>query len=115
MNSCAAKAAPTEKCKLLFCAYEGCQDRDDFLERLSIILPETNTSCYTWAFLDTGHVLGHFGKSVKKARNEYLVFVRASVSQGQKPELVGGGLIRSFFWGGVEGGKGARIEQAGSY
>ena len=65
------------------------KDHDDFLERLSIILPETNTSCYTWAFLDTGHVLGHFGKSVKKARNEYLVFVRASASQGQKPELVG--------------------------
>ena len=27
------------------------KDRDDFLERLSIILPETNTSCYAWAFL----------------------------------------------------------------
>ena len=27
------------------------EDRDGFLERLSIILPETNTSCYAWAFL----------------------------------------------------------------
>ena len=32
---------------------------------------------------DTGHVLGHFGKSVKKARNEYWVLVRAGASQGQ--------------------------------
>ena len=25
VNPCAAKAAPTKKCILLFCAYEGCQ------------------------------------------------------------------------------------------
>ena len=41
-------------------------------------------------------MLGNFGKSVKKARNEYLDFVRAGASQGRKPELVGGGLIRSL-------------------
>ena len=171
------------------------EDRDDFLERLSIILPETNTSCYAWALLsnhahflfrsgeagiskvmrrlltgyavtfnhkykrhgqlfqnryksiicqedaylkelvryihlnplraklvsdiselngypycghsaligkrhldwqDTRYVLGNFGKSVKNARNEYLDFVRAGASQGHKPELIGGGLIRSL-------------------
>ncbi len=171
------------------------KDRDDFLERLSIILPETNTSCYAWAFLsnhahflfrsgeagiskvmrrlltgyavtfnhkykrhgqlfqnryksiicqedaylrelvryihlnplraklvsdiselnrypycghsaligkrlrewqDTRYVLGNFGRTVKKARNEYLGFVRAGASQGRKPELVGGGLRRSL-------------------
>ena len=171
------------------------EDRDDFLERLSIILPETNTSCYAWAFLsnhahflfrsgeagiskvmrrlltgyavtfnhkykrhgqlfqnryksiicqedaylkeliryihlnplraklvsnipelngyrycghsaltgkrlrewqDTRYVLGNFGESVKKARNEYVDFVKAGASQGRKPELVGGGLIRSL-------------------
>jgi putative transposase len=27
------------------------KDRDNFLERLSILLPETKTSCYGWAFL----------------------------------------------------------------
>ena len=32
----------------------------------------------------------------KKARNEYLDFVRAGASQGRKPELIGGGLIRSL-------------------
>ena len=171
------------------------EDRDDFLERLSIILPETNTSCYAWALLsnhahflfrsgeagisrvmrrlltgyavtfnrkynrhgqlfqnryksiicqedaylmelvryihlnplraklisgiselncypycghsaltgkspqewqDTRYILGNFAKSVKKARKEYLDFIEAGASQGHKPELVGGGLIRSL-------------------
>lgn len=171
------------------------KDRDDFLERLSTILPETNTSCYAWALLsnhahflfrsgeagiakvmrrlltgyavtfnrkykrhgqlfqnryksiicqedaylrelvryihlnplrvklvsgiselnrypycghsaltgksprewqNTRYVLRNFAKSVKKARKEYLDFVRAGASQGRKPELVGGGLIRSL-------------------
>ena len=94
------------------------QDRDDLLERLSVILPETHTSCYAWAFLDnhahflfrsdeagismvmkrllTGYVLRKFGKTVRKGRSEYLVFVEAGVSEGRKPELVGGGLIRSL-------------------
>ncbi len=170
-------------------------DCDDFLERLSIILPETHTSCYAWAFVgnhahflfrsgdtgistvmrrlltgyavtfnrkynrhgqlfqnryksiicqeeaylkelvryihlnplragllfdpsdlnrypycghsaltgywprewqDTGYVLSSFGKTVGKARKEYVDFVMAGVSQGRKPELVGGGLIRSL-------------------
>jgi hypothetical protein len=45
---------------------------------------------------DTRYVLANFGKTVKKARNEYLSFVRAGASQGRKPELIGGGLIRSL-------------------
>jgi putative transposase len=45
---------------------------------------------------DTRYVLGNFGKSVKKARREYLDFVEAGASQGHRPELVGGGLIRSL-------------------
>ena len=27
------------------------QDRDNFLDRLAILLPETNITCYAWAFL----------------------------------------------------------------
>ena len=27
------------------------KDRDDLLERLSVLLPETNTSCYAWALV----------------------------------------------------------------
>lgn len=171
------------------------KDRNDFIERLSLILPETNTFCYAWAFLsnhahflfrsgeagiakvmrrlltgyavtfnrrykrhgqlfqnryksiicqedrylrelvryihlnplraklvynirelnrypycghsallgncprewqDTSYVLANFAETVKKARNEYLDFVKAGVSQGRKPELIGGGLIRSL-------------------
>ena len=170
-------------------------DRDDFIERLSIILPESDTCCYAWALLnnhahflfksgeagiskvmrrlltgyavtfnrkykrhgqlfqnryksiicqedtylrelvryihlnplraklvfdiselnrypysghsalmgkrprdwqDTRYVLASFAKTLKKARNEYLAFVKAGVSQGRKPELIGGGLIRSL-------------------
>jgi putative transposase len=175
--------------------FKNNKDRDDFLYRLSIILPETNTSCYAWAFLDnhahflfrsgeagiskvmrrlltgyavtfnrkykrhgqlfqnryksiicqedaylrelvryihlnplraglvsdisglnrypycghsalmgkvlrewqdTGYVLANFGKVVNKARKGYLDFVREGISEGLKPELVGGGLIRSL-------------------
>jgi hypothetical protein len=45
---------------------------------------------------DTGYVLRNFGKTVRKGRSEYLAFVEAGVSQGRRPELVGGGLIRSL-------------------
>ena len=171
------------------------KDRDDFLDRLSIILPETNTSCYAWAFMsnhahflfrsgesgiakvmrrlltgyavtfnrkykrhgqlfqnryksvicqednylmelvryihlnplrvnivssltdlnkytysghsalmnrnkrewqDVEYVLSYFGRSLGKARKEYLKFVEEGIEQGRRPELVGGGLIRSL-------------------
>jgi len=40
------------------------EDRDDFLERLSIILPETNTSCYAWALLSNhAHFLFRSGEA----------------------------------------------------
>jgi putative transposase len=45
---------------------------------------------------DTRYVLGYFGKSAKKARDEYLDFVKAGVTQCRRPELVGGGLIKSL-------------------
>jgi putative transposase len=170
-------------------------DRDDFLERLSDILPATNTSCYAWSFMpnhahflfrsgesgiskvmsklltgyavkfnfkyrrhgplfqnryksvicqedaylkelvryihlnplrgnivtdiqqlerypyaghsalmgqvqyewqDTKYVLAYFGKTLKNARKEYLVYVKEGIDKGRRPELVGGGLIRSL-------------------
>ena len=171
------------------------RDRDDFLERLSDILPATKTSCYAWSFLsnhahfllrsgesriskvmgklltgyavrfnrkyrrhgplfqnryksivcqedaylkelvryihlnplrvnivpdiqqlnrypysghsalmgqskyewqDTKYVLACFGKTLKKAIEGYLEYVKAGISKGRRPELVGGGLIRSL-------------------
>ncbi len=47
----------------------------------------------TW--LDTDYVLSQFGDTRRKARNEYLRFVREGVAMGRQPELTGGGLVRS--------------------
>jgi putative transposase len=45
---------------------------------------------------DTNYVLARFGDSVKNAGKSYLSFVRMAIDLGRKPELVGGGLLRSF-------------------
>lgn len=170
-------------------------DRDNFIERLSILLPETKTVCYAWAFLpnhahfllrsggvglshlmrrlltgyavsfnhrhnrrghlfqnryksiicqedvylrelvryihlnplrakivsdlnelarypysghsalmgkvrqqwqDTKYVLSCFGRGIRAARKGYLSYVNAGIEQGRRPELVGGGLVRSL-------------------
>ena len=44
---------------------------------------------------DTGTVLGYFGRTKEEARRHYEIFVGDGVAQGRRPELVGGGLIRS--------------------
>lgn len=171
------------------------KDRNDFIDRLSIILPQTDTSCYAWALMDnhahflfrsgkagistsmrrlltgyavgfnrryrrhgqlfqnrfksiicqedaylkelvryihlnplrakivttlselnrypysgqsvlmdkrkqewqeTGYVLAFFNRNPGRAKKTYLEFVKAGMDQGRKPELVGGGLIRSL-------------------
>jgi putative transposase len=46
-------------------------------------------------FQDTDYVLGLFGKKVSIARKAYRVYVKKGIAQGRRPELVGGGLIRS--------------------
>ncbi|MBS3920899.1 MAG: transposase [Deltaproteobacteria bacterium] len=46
-----------------------------------------------WQDIDT--VLGHFGRG-RNAVEKYEQFVREGLSQGRRPELVGGGLIRSL-------------------
>lgn len=45
---------------------------------------------------DTGTVLAYFGRREKAARMSYEEYVADGVSQGRRPELVGGGLIRSL-------------------
>ncbi|BBO91405.1 transposase [Desulfosarcina ovata] len=45
---------------------------------------------------DGAYVLGCFGKKVAKARKAYLDYVQAGVAMGRRPELVGGGLVRSL-------------------
>ena len=46
-------------------------------------------------FQDTNYVLRLFGKKVSAARQAYRAYVEKGISQGRRPELVGGGLIRS--------------------
>jgi len=171
------------------------KDRKDFIERLSILLPETKTQCYAWSFLsnhahfllrsgpagiaalmrrlltgyavsynrrhkrhgqlfqnryksiicqedaylqelvryihlnplrakivddlkeldrysysghsaligkkkrewqDVEYVLGFFGRRAGEARKGYVSYVREGIALGRRPELVGGGLIRSL-------------------
>ncbi len=46
-------------------------------------------------FQDTGYVLRLFEKKVSAARKAYRAYVKKGIAQGRRPELVGGGLIRS--------------------
>jgi REP element-mobilizing transposase RayT len=46
-----------------------------------------------WQRVD--YVLGFFGKRPAKARKAYMQFVAKGVEQGRRPELTGGGLLRS--------------------
>jgi len=46
-------------------------------------------------FQDTSYVLRLFGKQVSAARQAYRAYVAGGIAQGRRPELVGGGLIRS--------------------
>ncbi len=49
---------------------------------------------YPWQ--DRSYVLSWFGKGNKQAVNAYRRFMAEGISQGHRPELVGGGLIRSM-------------------
>jgi putative transposase len=45
---------------------------------------------------DVEYVLGFFGRSVGEARKGYVSYVKKGIPLGRRPELVGGGLIRSL-------------------
>jgi hypothetical protein len=57
---------------------------------------------------DTAYVLSLFGEKVSRARRLHSEYVEKGIAEGRKPELVGGGLIRSL--GGWEAVKGARVK-----
>jgi len=44
----------------------------------------------------TGAILAQFGPSLRRARTAYREFVAAGLAQGRRPELQGGGLVRSL-------------------
>jgi hypothetical protein len=60
-------------------------------------------------WMDWEYALSHFGKTVGKARTLYLCYVKEGIELGRRPELVGGGLIRSL--GGWEAIKKSRLER----
>ena len=64
---------------------------------------------YSWQ--DTEYVLRMFAKTVSTARRHYREFVKKGISHGRRPELVGGGLIRSLGgWSAVKA-----LRKAGTY
>jgi hypothetical protein len=60
---------------------------------------------YGWQ--ETGYVLSYFGGRVREARGHYVKYMEEGMGQGRRPELVGGGLIRSL--GGWEEVKRVRL------
>jgi hypothetical protein len=44
----------------------------------------------------TDYVLSNFAKTVSDARKKYVEYVKSGFNQGRRPELTGGGLIRSL-------------------
>jgi DNA-binding transcriptional ArsR family regulator len=48
------------------------------------------------AWQETDYVLSIFGNSLATARRSYNAYVKAGYGQGRRPELTGGGLIRSL-------------------
>ena len=58
----------------------------------------------TWQ--DRDYVLGYFGKTEKEAKRRYMEFVSRGVEEGRRPDLVGGGLLRTV--GGWKGLKDLR-------
>jgi hypothetical protein len=48
------------------------------------------------AWQDTQTILAQFGPTTRRARRAYRTFVAASVPHGRRPDLQGGGLIRSI-------------------
>ncbi|WP_155313723.1 transposase [Desulfosarcina ovata] len=46
-------------------------------------------------FHNIDYVLNLFGETIEQARRHYLEFVKKGISQGRRPDLTGGGLVRS--------------------
>jgi len=64
---------------------------------------------YLWQ--NAEYVLGLFAKKVSTARSRYCDFVQKGISQGRRPDLVGGGLLRSLGgWSAVQA-----FRKAGAY
>ena len=47
------------------------------------------------AWQDREYALGYFGKTEKEAKRRYVEFVSRGIEEGRRPDLVGGGLLRT--------------------
>jgi REP element-mobilizing transposase RayT len=75
----------------------------------SVIMGKTE---HEWQDID--YVLGLFGKSYGAARRAYSAFVAKGVLMGRRPDLVGGGLLRSVGgWSALKGLRGGGIRHKG--
>jgi len=69
---------------------------------------------YSHSFQDFDYILDLFGKRVSAARKAYSTYVQKGIKQGRRPELVGGGLIRSAGgWSEVRGLRRAHARMKG--
>lgn len=63
---------------------------------------------------DADYVLSFFGNTIRSARKKYLAYVKEGMNQGRRPELVGGGLIRSLGgWREIKKSRGKLLRQKG--
>jgi REP element-mobilizing transposase RayT len=63
---------------------------------------------------DTEYILGYFGDKEASARRNYSQFVRKGIEKGKRPDLTGGGLLRSHGgWAGVRALKESNDYQKG--
>ncbi len=83
--------------------------------RVGLVSDMTTLDTYPWSghsaimekikrdWQNTNYVLHFFGEAKLKARGEYRLFVKKGISEGRRPDLLGGGLIRSLGgWGEVK-------------
>ena len=74
------------------------KDRRDFIEGLAALVEKGAMDIYGWTLIPNHfhkYVLSFFG-SGSNARRNYVRYVERGVGLGQRPELAGGGLIRSL-------------------
>jgi putative transposase len=76
--------------------------------RANIVDTVEALDCYPWSghsavmgkhnqpWMDTEYVLHQFGRTKGNARKEYRKFIQEGVGEGRRPELIGGGLVRSL-------------------
>jgi len=76
--------------------FKDTTDRENFFERFGHVISETETGCYAWVYMRNHYVLNLFGQSENASWRAYESFVAQGVKHGRRPDLVGGGLLRSI-------------------